>query len=191
MDGVQIGGDQTTVAWHSSGQSDTVAIKGDWASGGHSIAVTFLNDAWGGTAMTDRNLYVDGATYDGVVVANGSAALTSAGTATFAVQDSTPVPSITPASTPSPTPFPSFNVITGTDRKNTLTGTDRADRITGLGGDDTFTGKGGADEFVFSHGNGFDTIRDFQSGTDHLLFKSLTASAVTSSAATYTNGPIP
>lgn len=80
MDGVQIDGDQTTVAWHTSGQSDTGIVKGGWASGNPNIAVTFLTDAWGGTATTDRNLPVDGVTYDGAVVANESAALTSAGT---------------------------------------------------------------------------------------------------------------
>ncbi len=99
VDGAQTGGTQTAVAWHSSGQSDTVTVKGDWASGGHSVAVEFLNDAWGGTAATDRNLYLDGATYDGAAVAGGTAALMSAGAATFAVQDSTPVLGTAPAPT--------------------------------------------------------------------------------------------
>ena len=112
VDNVQIGGTQTATAWHSSGQSDTLTVKGDWASGGHSVAVTFLNDAYGGNPSADRNLYVDGMTYDGAAVAGGSAGLWDAGTATFTVQDSTPVPGAEPA--PSPTPSPSFNVITGT-----------------------------------------------------------------------------
>ncbi len=186
VDGAQIGGTQTAVAWHSSGQSDTLTVKGDWASGGHSVAVEFLNDAWGGTATTDRNLYVDGMTYDGAGVANGSAALLSAGAATFTVQDSTPVPGAAPAPSPTaPAPSPWLNPIIGTSRKNTLVGTDGADRITGLGGDDTLTGKGGADEFVFSAGDGFDVVKDFQSGTDHLLFRGMTASAVTTKPATY------
>jgi hypothetical protein len=87
VDNVQIGGTQTATAWHSSGQSDTLTIKGNWATGNHSVTVTFLNDAWGGTSTTDRNLYVDGMTYDGAAVANGSAALRAAGPATFTVMD--------------------------------------------------------------------------------------------------------
>ncbi len=87
VDNVQIGGTQTATAWHSSGQSDTLTIKGNWAIGNHNVAVTFLNDAWGGTSTTDRNLYVDGMTYDGAAVANGSAALRAAGPATFTVMD--------------------------------------------------------------------------------------------------------
>jgi hypothetical protein len=87
VDNVQIGGVQTATAWHSSGLSDTVTIKGTWATGDHKVAVTFLNDAWGGSAARDRNLHVDGMSYDGVAVANCSAALVSNGAATFTVHD--------------------------------------------------------------------------------------------------------
>ncbi|MCO6418393.1 hypothetical protein JYK14_19815 [Siccirubricoccus sp. KC 17139] len=34
-------------------------MKGDWAAGNHPVAVNFLNDAYGGTATTDRNLHSD------------------------------------------------------------------------------------------------------------------------------------
>jgi Ca-dependent carbohydrate-binding module xylan-binding len=52
-----------------SGQSDAVTVRGDWSEGNHTVQVNFLNDAYGGTATTDRNLYVDEATYNGSAVA--------------------------------------------------------------------------------------------------------------------------
>ena len=84
LDGVQLGGTQTASASHAAGQSQRVQVKGDFTHGPRQLGVKFLNDAWGGTAATDRNLYVDS------VVANGtdtrqSAALMSSGTRSFAV----------------------------------------------------------------------------------------------------------
>jgi hypothetical protein len=46
--------------------------------------VNFLNDAWGGTAATDRNLYVNTLSYDGTATGQ-SAMLAVAGPTTFAV----------------------------------------------------------------------------------------------------------
>ena len=63
VDGAQIGETFTASAWHSSGQSDTLTLKGDWGPGQHKVEVTFLNDKWDGTAATDRNLHVVSATY--------------------------------------------------------------------------------------------------------------------------------
>ena len=51
----------------------------------------FRTDAWAGTTTTDRNLYVDGVTYDGTNT-NQSAALMSSGTQTFTATDATPIP---------------------------------------------------------------------------------------------------
>ncbi|WP_343897297.1 carbohydrate-binding domain-containing protein [Craurococcus roseus] len=95
VDGVQIGGTFTASALRSSGQSDTLTLKGNWAAGSHKVSVKFLNDAWGGTAATDRNLYLDGATYNGQVVPNATASLWSAGAAVFSYTEAapaTPVP---------------------------------------------------------------------------------------------------
>ena len=83
VDGRQIGGVQTATALRSAGQSDTVNVLGDFAPGGHTVTVNFLNDAWAGTAATDRNLYVDGASYNGVAVAGAARTLLSAGPANF------------------------------------------------------------------------------------------------------------
>ena len=56
VDGAQLGGTQTVTASHGAGQSQAFTFKGNFGSGKHTVAVSFLNDAWGGTAATDRNL---------------------------------------------------------------------------------------------------------------------------------------
>ena len=78
IDGKQLGGTFTTTALHAAGVSQDFIFKGDWAIGPHTVTVNFLYDAWGGTAATDRNLYVNGLSYDGAVTGQ-SAALMSAG----------------------------------------------------------------------------------------------------------------
>lgn len=50
----------------------------------HVVTVQFLNDAWGGTSDTDRNLYVENILVNGLPTGQ-SAALTSAGAIEFAV----------------------------------------------------------------------------------------------------------
>ncbi len=68
VDGKQVGGTFTAKALHNSGQSDTLEIKGDWDAGNHTVDVRLLNDLWDGTPETDRNVYVEGATYNGAAV---------------------------------------------------------------------------------------------------------------------------
>ncbi|MFC1459433.1 carbohydrate-binding domain-containing protein [Microvirga arabica] len=98
VDGQQIGGILTAKALKGSGQSDTVEVSGNWPSGLHNVEVTFLNDAWGGTAQTDRNLYVESATYNGTAVSAAKLDLFD-GSGTFQFRDSTAT-----ASTPMPVP---------------------------------------------------------------------------------------
>ena len=62
VDGKPIGGVLTTTASHMAGASDEVHIVGRWAEGLHYLSVNFLNDAYGGLADTDRNLYINGGT---------------------------------------------------------------------------------------------------------------------------------
>lgn len=83
MDGKQLGGTQTASASHAAGQSQTLALQGTFGSTQHTVAVSFLNDAYGGTAATDRNLYVDSIT-DGTATIGG-ATLLSNGTMSFIV----------------------------------------------------------------------------------------------------------
>ena len=85
VDGQQIGGTLTAHASHAAGQDDLLTALGNWGSGNHSVSVTFLNDAYGGSQSTDRNLYVDGATLDGTAVPNSTIPLYSDGTQGFSV----------------------------------------------------------------------------------------------------------
>lgn len=65
VDGMQIDATFTAKALYGADQSDTLTLHGNWGNGEHKVTVDFLNDAYGGTASTDRNLYVDGMTYNG------------------------------------------------------------------------------------------------------------------------------
>ncbi len=79
VDGAQIGDILTASALHGSGQDDTTTVKGSFATGPHTLTVSFLNDAYAGTPATDRNLYVDGVTFNGTAVPGATATLLSAG----------------------------------------------------------------------------------------------------------------
>jgi beta-glucanase (GH16 family) len=92
VDGKQVGGTFTASALRSRGEFDTLTLRGDWGPGAHDVEVEFLNDAWGGTAATDRNLFVEGATYNGEALAGAAADLMSAGSASFAFEEAAPAP---------------------------------------------------------------------------------------------------
>lgn len=66
VDGQQVGGTLTAATSHGSG-SDTVTVSGDWTAGDHQLRVTFTNDLWV-DGVGDRNLYLDGVTYNGADV---------------------------------------------------------------------------------------------------------------------------
>ena len=118
VDGVQIGGTLTAGASHAAGQDDTITVLGTFGAGNHTLTVNFLNDLFNGTVDTDRNLYVDGITFDTAPVANGTAALLSAGPMdfTFTSTGTPPPPPVggTPppvGGTPTPTPTPGLAVL--------------------------------------------------------------------------------
>ena len=79
IDGVPVDGTLTAGALRSLGEQDTVAVLGNFAPGQHTVAVDFLNDAWGGTPETDRNLYVEGASFEGQILLDSTVALLTAG----------------------------------------------------------------------------------------------------------------
>ncbi len=83
VDGVQQGGVQTATSLHSAGASQLFEIDGTFGPGAHSFTVNFLNDAWGGTPQTDRNLYVNGISYNGADVPGGAGTLAAPGPVTF------------------------------------------------------------------------------------------------------------
>ena len=85
IDGTTIGGVRTATASHGAGAVQDVALSGNWGGGPHTVAISFINDAWGGSAATDRNLYVNSVSYDGRAAAGAPATLMSTGTASFAV----------------------------------------------------------------------------------------------------------
>jgi hypothetical protein len=103
VDGKQIGDLRTATTLHSSGDWQDVTITGDFDKGVHKVDVVFVNDAWGGSPTTDRNLHVNGLEYDGQHY-DAAAALTKNGsTLTVNVTDDTAL-STTPTPTPTPTP---------------------------------------------------------------------------------------
>ena len=105
VDGQQFGGVHTASASHSAGTKEFVAV-GPLAAGPHSISVAFINDKWDGTAATDRNLYLDGAFYNGQNVAGAAATLLSNGAATFAATGDQASPPPSAVVSPAPTSPP-------------------------------------------------------------------------------------
>ena len=118
VDGKQIGGVQTVTASQSSGQTEAFNFAGNWAPGSHDITVTFANNFIYPGLSGDRNLYVDGVSYDGQSVSNAKTPIYQSplfppnstvgnidGNAVFTVNDTTAVPSGA-ASTPTTTPGP-------------------------------------------------------------------------------------
>ncbi|MBN8906071.1 MAG: hypothetical protein J0H99_05495, partial [Rhodospirillales bacterium] len=120
VDGQQIGGLQSVAASHAAGQSETFTFLGNFGPGQHEVTVTFANNSGTQGDKThfgrggDRNLYVDGVSYDGQQVTNGTTPIYTSplfppngpldlGNAVFTVNDTTAVPADAP-STPTTTP---------------------------------------------------------------------------------------
>ena len=96
VDGQTLGAPQSVTVLHGQG-SEVFTFKGSFGPGPHMVGVSFLNDAWGGTSITDRNLYIDGATFN-VAPVQGATELASKGTVSFAVVgNGTSVPPVAPA----------------------------------------------------------------------------------------------
>jgi hypothetical protein len=107
VDGVQLGGPATVTASNAAGQAQDFAFTGNWGAGAHEVTVTFLNDAWGGTPATDRNLYVKGLSFAGQEHPELTAQLLSSGSTSFTVTaGATPTPAPAPAPAPVPAPVP-------------------------------------------------------------------------------------
>ena len=64
VDGKQIASAQGVTVSHAAGQWQDVIFHGDFANA-HEADINFTNDAWGGTAGLDRNVYVSSITLDG------------------------------------------------------------------------------------------------------------------------------
>jgi hypothetical protein len=85
VDGVQLGGAQSVTALHASGNTQAFGFTLALSAGTHDVAVSFLNDAYGGNASADRNLYVNSASYGGANISGASSALLSTGTNHFSI----------------------------------------------------------------------------------------------------------
>ncbi|HEY0204172.1 MAG TPA: carbohydrate-binding domain-containing protein, partial [Acetobacteraceae bacterium] len=100
VDGAPVGLPITVTALHAQGAVQDILIHGDWGTGQHNVTAAFVNDAWGGTADTDRNLHVQGIALDGVDL-GGGAALYGNGqttvTGSFAAQPAAAPAAIPPA----------------------------------------------------------------------------------------------
>jgi beta-glucanase (GH16 family) len=72
VDGHQVGGTYTATTAHAAGQWQDINIGGTYSAGPHQVVVTFINDAYGGTAATDRNLYVQSVTINGETISHGT-----------------------------------------------------------------------------------------------------------------------
>ncbi len=83
INGQTLAGVYTATALNNAGSTQTISIAGNWGAGQKTVGVSFINDAYGGSSSTDRNLYVKQVTYDGQDAAGAPAALDSNGTANF------------------------------------------------------------------------------------------------------------
>ena len=89
IDGKQVGGTYTATASHAAGQSQAVTVAGALSNGSHTVGISFINDAYGGSASTDRNLYVTGASYNGTALPGAAATLFTNSTDSFVVTSGT------------------------------------------------------------------------------------------------------
>ena len=113
VDGKTVADNLEVSARHDGGQPKEFIFKGDFGTGEHQVAVSFNNDAWGGTSDTDRNLYVDSVSMDGVELPNSQQALYSDSTAVFTGSFAVPVVPVTPIVPPVP-PAPAAPVFGAT-----------------------------------------------------------------------------
>ena len=81
IDGRTLGSPLMAFASRAAGESQDFVFSGDFGAGSHRVAVTFLNDAYGGSASADRNLYVQNLSLDGVSYLGSEVGLYGAGQA--------------------------------------------------------------------------------------------------------------
>jgi beta-glucanase (GH16 family) len=90
IDGVQQGGIFSSVVENLRHHSQEFVFNGSYTPGVHTVAVTFSNDAYGGTKYLDRNLYVTGGTIDGAAIPGSALNLLNNGTQSFTFTVPTP-----------------------------------------------------------------------------------------------------
>ncbi|HEX7820765.1 MAG TPA: carbohydrate-binding domain-containing protein [Sphingobium sp.] len=70
VDGKQVGGTLQASALRFTGEQDIFTLKGDWGAGDHVVSVKFLNDNFNAVTLDDLNLFIDGASINGVDIAS-------------------------------------------------------------------------------------------------------------------------
>jgi Ca2+-binding RTX toxin-like protein len=147
VDGLQLGAPASVSVLHSTGGFQDFSYSGDFGAAPHSVTISFINDAWGGSAATDRNLYVGGIEFDGQHYAGTTAQNTASGGAT----DPNDAPMFTKGTVTfsnlvaAASPPPGGQIVTGTVGDDTLTGGTGEDTLLGLEGNDVLVGGAGAD----------------------------------------------
>jgi Ca2+-binding RTX toxin-like protein len=145
VDGASLGSFDVT-APHDGASFDTISVAGDFGPAPHTVEIEFLNDAWGGTPATDRNLYIDairfnGETYEGEAAGN-DADLGRTGldpdAAEMLVNGRLTFTGVGLAG----------ETVLGTPDDDTLIGDEARNRIEALAGDDTLEGRGESDVLI-------------------------------------------
>lgn len=88
VDGETVGGPRMAFASHAAGEAQAFSLQGDLGPGAHQVGITFLNDAWGGTPETDRNLYLDRVEFNGAAFLDQPVTLWSNGSTSITVDPS-------------------------------------------------------------------------------------------------------
>jgi hypothetical protein len=83
IDGKAVTTPQVVTALHDANATQGFSFTGNLGAGTHTIGVAFVNDAYGGSASADRNLYINGVTLNGSDVFSGVKAQDSNGISTF------------------------------------------------------------------------------------------------------------
>jgi endoglucanase len=105
VDGTQVGGAETATTLYDSGLWQTITLSDVLSPGTYSIGVTFLNDAYGGSSLLDRNLFVNSISADDVTVPENTELETTGASVTASIvvpaaSTTTVVPSAQTSSTP-------------------------------------------------------------------------------------------
>ena len=142
--GPPLGAAQTVTASHAAGAQQQLTFTGAWGPGPHTVAVKYLNDAYGGSSSTDRNLYLTSAQYDGAAYTDLDEGMYSAGeTAQVTVQapgssgasTSTSASSATPTAAAS-TSSPSHMSLVGVNLAGPAFGAQNPSSVPGVVGTD-------------------------------------------------------
>jgi hypothetical protein len=85
IDGKTVTTPQSVTALHDQNATQAFTYTGNLGAGTHTIGVAFVNDAYGGSASEDRNLYINGLTLNGASVFSGVKAQDANGTSNFTI----------------------------------------------------------------------------------------------------------